>query len=175
MSNDAGLNEIMATSLMQYNQSKFIAIQHKETDIEKFCDQRIIYFCSGLNKGGHLESIFETLEEMKQSQPKYIDAIEKSIIDLKAEQHASELTEHGKTQADAQTDEEWENADIQLKESCDFISNEMVPHVQHNLTVKSEMEEFKPEHHAISNALLSLNINRFEDLTASATVEEQVQ
>ena len=167
MNKDMSLNEVIATSLMQYNQSKIVAQQHKEDDIEKFCDEKIVYFCNGLNKCGHIQSITSTLQQMKESQPQFADAIEISIKDLKAEQHASELTTIGKAQAEAKSDDEEQDASIQLKESCEFIPNEIVANVKHNLTVKSEMQEFRPEHHAISNAILALNITRFEDLNAT--------
>lgn len=173
MNKDMTLQEVIATSLMQYNQSKIVAKQHKEDNIEKFCDEKIVYFCSGLNKGGHIQSITSTLQQMKESQPQFADAIEISIKDLKAEQHASELTTIGKAQAEAKSDDEEQDASTQLKESCEFIPNELVADVKHNLTVKSEMHEFTPEHHSIANAILALNITRFEDLNATSMSSTQ--
>ena len=167
MNNDMTLQEVMATSLMQYNQSKNVAIQHKEAFIEKFCDKKIVFYCNGLLKYGHAQAVASTLEKMKSTQPEHLEAIEASITDLKAEQHASELTTIGKAQAEAKSDDEEQDASIQLKESCEFIPNEIIANVKHNLTVKSEMQEFRPEHHAISNAILALNITRFEDLNAT--------
>lgn len=167
MSNNMTLHEVMATSLMQYNQSKNVAIQHKETFIEKFCDKKIVFYSNGVVKSGHTQAVASTLEKMKSTQPEHLEAIEASITDLKAEEHASELTTIGKAQAEAKSDDEEQNASIQLKESCEFIPNEIVANVKHNLTVKSEMQAFAPERHAISNAILALNITRFEDLNAT--------
>ena len=161
--------EIFAKSLMQYNQSKIVAIQKKESDIGKYCDQKIVYYCNGLNKGGRIESVSEKLEEMKKSQPEFAEAISVSIRDLNAELYASQMTALGQEQVEARTDEQWEEASSIITENAEFIPSELVSHVKHNLTVKSEMPDFAHDHHAIANAILAININRFEDLNTSAT------
>lgn len=164
MKKNLEIEEVLAQSLVKYNNSKKISVECKEQDITRFCTHRIISYCNAIERNDKTDLVIETLEKMKEDQPKNLVDINQSIKDLQVEKHAVLLTTYGQQQNDAKTNEAWEYASDNITQASEDIPAELVVDVKENLTSKQEMKEFKGQVEALSNAILAIDVNRAEDL-----------
>ena len=167
MKKNLEIEEVLAKSLVNYNNSKKISIECKEQDITRYCTERIVSFCNAIERNNKTDLVVETLEKMKEESPKSVEDIEQSIKDLQVDKHAVLLTTYGQQQCDAKTQDKWEFASEDITQASEDIPSELVIDVRENLTVKQEMKEFKCQAEALSNAILAIDINRAEDLNAT--------
>ena len=164
MKKNLEIEEVLAKSLVNYNNSKKISIECKEQDITRFCTHRIISFCNAIEKNDKTDLVVEALEKMKEESPKSMEDIEQSIKDLQVEKHAVLLTTYGQKQCDAKAPDKWEFASEDITQASEDIPSELVIDVRENLAIKQEMKEFKGQAEALSNAILVIDVNRAEDL-----------
>lgn len=180
MSEDKRLHDLMATGILNYNQSLEIATASNNHSIANFCKHQIVNYCSGVYRIGHFNGVMQSLEEMKQNNGADMANIDKSIKDLQTEQVATTFVNMGYTQIpdmasgkiiltlpETQQDQEWSYSC--LKEGATGIPSEFVKPVAENLQTKLEMPEtFANQAPLISNALSALTESRAAEFTTEA-------
>ena len=167
MSKYMDIEEVLAKSLVTYNNSKRISVECEDHEITKFCNQRIISFCNAIERNEKSGTVIECLAKMKDNHPqKDMIDIEHSIRDLQVERYAVQLTDHGQAKYCSMGSENYEQAEANLNECCEQVPTELITDVKDNLSTKQEMKEFNYQSTAISNALNAINIVRNEDLNS---------
>lgn len=176
MNNNTELYEVMATSLVEFQQNLSVANEAKNQGIADYCKQQIVYNCSGINKYGHFEGVMEVLNSrLEGAKPVERAFIEQAITSMNAEQVASRLTAFGQDRQAAINDNAaYVDAGCALYDEVDWVPQDLVHPVDDNFAIKlSNPGIFGAEAPAIAEAQLALRIANPDLFITQAPAQEQ--